>query len=93
MLTIEDCIELCGLSAEEVEAIARHEHIPDLQAVELAEYLVHCDDGVPRIRRIIEDDLADARRRHDEAAVRRYRAVLKHFIATHPMKDRYLHEY
>jgi hypothetical protein len=84
MLTIEDCIELCGLTADEIEAIATHEHLPDMQAIELAEYLVHCDDGLPRIRRIIIDDIDDARRRNDEQALKRYEAVLKHFIASHP---------
>ncbi len=90
MLTIEDCIELCGLSAEEIDAIAQHEHIPEMQAIELAEYLVHCDDGIPRIKHIIQDDLADARQRHDTEAIKRYRNVLKHFIASHPMRDQYL---
>ncbi|GJL83016.1 MAG: hypothetical protein DHS20C01_26500 [marine bacterium B5-7] len=90
MLTLSDCIELCGLDPGEVEAIAQHEHIPDMQAAELAQYLVHCDDGVPRIRRMIQDDLENASKRHDTAAVMRYRDVLKHFIATHPERDLYL---
>lgn len=89
MLTIEDCIELCGLDEEEIEAIATHEHVPEIAAVELAAYLVQCDDGIPRIRRMILDDIEAARRRNDKAAVGRYRAVLKHFIATHPDRDQH----
>lgn len=90
MLTIQDCIELCGLDEDEIEAIARHEHLPDITAAELAAYLVHCDDGVPRVRRMIEDDIENARRRHDWNGVERYRAILKHFIATHPDRTQYL---
>jgi hypothetical protein len=90
MLTIEDCIELCGLDEEEIAAIAAHEHVPEIVAIELAEYLVHCDDGIPRIKRMIRDDIRLARKRNDAAAVARYRDVLKHFIATHPERELYL---
>ena len=90
MLTIQDCIDLCGLDEDEIEAIAQHEHLPDIAAAELAAYLVHCDDGVPRIRRMIEDDMETARRRHDLKSVERYRSILKHFIATHPDRTMYL---
>ena len=41
MLTLEDCIELSDLSEEEILAIAEHEHIPEMVAVELGAYLVH----------------------------------------------------
>ena len=45
MLTIQDCIELSELSEEECEAIAEHEHIPLMAAVELGNYLIHTPDG------------------------------------------------
>ncbi|MCZ7597650.1 MAG: hypothetical protein M5U09_07825 [Gammaproteobacteria bacterium] len=88
MLTIEDCIELCGLTEDEIDAIARHEHLPEINAAELARYLVQSDDGTLRIRRMIVDDLADAKRRGDTAAMEKYRAVLGHFIAAHPVHAR-----
>ena len=28
MISIEDCVALCGLTKEEVHAIAEHEHVP-----------------------------------------------------------------
>ncbi len=88
MLTIEDCIELCGLTEDEIDAIARHEHLPEINAAELARYLVQTDDGTLRIRRMIVDDLADAKKRGDAAAMEKYRAVLAHFIAAHPAHAR-----
>jgi ATP dependent DNA ligase domain len=39
MITLEDCIGLCGLTEEEVLAIAEHEHLPEIAATALAEYL------------------------------------------------------
>lgn len=84
MLTLEDCIALCDLSEEEVEAIAEHEHLPEIVAAELGSYLVHSREGVPMIRRIIIDDIAKAEAREDYAKALRLKAVLRHFIQTHP---------
>ena len=41
MLTIQDCIELSELSEDEILAIAEHEHIPEMAAVEMGNYLCH----------------------------------------------------
>jgi hypothetical protein len=32
MITLEDCIAFCGLTEEEVLAIAEHEHRPEIVA-------------------------------------------------------------
>ncbi len=40
MFSLEDCIGLCGLTEEEVRAIAEHERIPEIAAAELGSYLV-----------------------------------------------------
>jgi hypothetical protein len=40
MLTIQDCIELSELTEEEILAIARHQHIPEMAALELGNYLI-----------------------------------------------------
>lgn len=84
MLTLQDCIGICELTEEEIKAIAQHEHIPEIVATELGEYLVHAKNGVSHIRKIILDDIEDARARGHEADVERLQLVLKHFIATHP---------
>ena len=36
MITLEDCIAFCGLTEEEVLAIAEHEHVPEMAASALA---------------------------------------------------------
>jgi hypothetical protein len=40
MISLEDCIGMCGLDADEVAAIGEHEHIPDIAAAALADYLL-----------------------------------------------------
>ena len=84
MLTYQDCLGLCDLSEEEIDAIQQHEHIPQIAALELGNYLIHLPDGVPRIKRIILDDIEQASERGDQRQVLQLKLVLKHFIDTHP---------
>ena len=85
MLTYEDCVGLAELTEDEIEAIAQHEHLPEIVAAELGNYLVHDPDGIPKIKRIILDDIEAARRRGDLQRVVHLKLVLKHFIDTHPL--------
>lgn len=84
MLTFEDCLALCDLTEEEVLAIAQHEHIPEMAAVQLGNYLVHAPDGEMRIKSIIRDDIADARARCDRAHELGLKRVLREFVLQHP---------
>ena len=54
MITMEDCIEFCGLTEQEVLAIVEHEHIPEIVASALASDLLSQEDGAEKIRDIIE---------------------------------------
>lgn len=83
MLTIEDCIALSGLTGAEIDALAEHEHIPEIVAAELGNYLIHRPDGVPAIKAIIRDDIIAAERRGDLAHAHTLRLVLRHFLRTH----------
>ena len=84
MLTYEDCQGLCDLTEEEVAAIAEHEHIPQMAAAAMGSYLVHLADGVPRLKAIIRDDIAEARAKGDHVHAAKLVYVLRHFIETHP---------
>lgn len=84
MLTYEDCVEASELSEEEIEAIAQHERLPEMAALEMGNYLVHDPKGVPRIKSIILDDIEAARHHgHPEKALQ-LKLVLKRFVETHP---------
>ena len=84
MLTFEDCLDVGELTRDEVDAIAVHEHLPELVACEMGVALLRKPGGVQTIRRFIEDDIAVAQRQHDRGKVAHLRHVLDHFNATHP---------
>ena len=48
MITLEDCIAFCGLTEEEVLAIAEYERLPEIAATALAEYLLSQDQWPQR---------------------------------------------
>ncbi|MBK8338487.1 MAG: hypothetical protein IPL03_18850 [Sterolibacteriaceae bacterium] len=83
MLTIQDCIELSELTEDEILAIAEHEHVPEMVAVEMGNYMVHTPEGEKRIKRMIVDDIEAARGRGDLKHAATLRLALKHFVETH----------
>ena len=80
MLTLEDCIGLCDLTRDEIDAIAEHEHVPELIAAELGNYLVHTATGQRAIKDIIRDDILDAQLRGNFHESARLKLVLRHFV-------------
>ena len=84
MLSLEDCLGLCDLTEEEVLAVAEHEHIPEMAAIQLGNYLVHTPEGEMRIKGIIRDDIAEARRRGDRSHELALRFLLRNFVLAHP---------
>jgi hypothetical protein len=84
MIDLEDCIALCGLTKKEVLALAEHEHVPEIVACALADYLLHQEHGPERIRDMIVDDVQAAQARGDRAHVLMLLHVLHHFLRTHP---------
>ena len=71
-VTLKDCIALSELTDEEIDAIAEHEHIPE----------------IPVLRRMIVDDIAEARKKGDVKKLCRLMHVLRHFIETHPERHK-----
>lgn len=88
MITMEDCKGLCGLTDAEVAAIAEHEHLPEMVAVEAAAYLSQTDAGQEEIRRMIEDDIAAAQAAADPTRTLALRMVLHNFVCGHPAAER-----
>lgn len=84
MLSMEDCIALCGLNEAEVLAIAEHEGIPEIAAAELGNYLVRSADGELCIKAMIRDDLAAARAHGDRQRELALRLMLRNFVLEHP---------
>ncbi len=84
MLTYADCLELCELSEDTIEAIAEHEHLPEMAALGLGHHLIHTPDGIRVIESMLRDDLVQARNLGDLAHVARLELTLEHFVAAHP---------
>jgi hypothetical protein len=84
MITLEDCIGLCGLTEEEVLAIAEHEHLPEIAATALAQYLLSQEHGSKKVRDMIVDDIRQAQINGDKDHVLTLLRVLHHFLKTHP---------
>jgi hypothetical protein len=82
MISLEDCIALCGLTESEVAAIAEHEHVPEIAAAILARYLLAEKDGSRKIRDMLVDDiraaLAAGNGRHAAELV----SALRHFMSS-----------
>ncbi len=83
MLTIRDCIELSELTEEEILAIAEHEHIPEMAALELGNYLVHTPEGEQRIRSMIVEDIERARHDGNLERVLSLKMCLKRYLEKH----------
>jgi len=83
MLTIEDCIALSDLTEGEIDAIAEHEHLPEMVAIELGCCLMQAEGGQRRIASFIRDDIERARRRGNARHVADLTVVLRGFVTHH----------
>lgn len=88
MLTFEDCLGFCELTEDEVLAIAEHEHLPAMLAVELGKCIIRGPNGELVIQRMIVDDILGAQRRGDVARAARLKQTLRHFVEEHPAAPR-----
>ena len=84
MLTYDDCLGLSDLSPEEVAAIARHKHLPEIVALEMGWCLCGIPEGRQMIRRMVLDDIEGACRRGDTRTAGRLGLVLHHLLGAHP---------
>ncbi len=82
-LSLQDCIDMSDLTEGEILAIAEHEHLPELLAVELGSYLVHLPGGEKRIKRMIQDDIKSAQAKKDHKHAALLKRVLKHYLERH----------
>jgi hypothetical protein len=84
MISREDCIAFAGLTGEEIDAIAEHEHVGDVAAAALASYLLHAPHGAEQIRQMMVDDIRDALAQGRKAHAGELVAALRHFLHEHP---------
>lgn len=88
MISLTDCIALCGLDEAEVRALAEHEHLPDIAAAALGAYLLHLPKGTDQVQQMIEEDIRNAIERGDRAHARDLFMALRHFLKEHQPSPR-----
>ena len=84
MISLADCIALCGLDEREIGAIAEHEHMPEICAAALGQYLLRRPHGAEAIRDMIVADVRAAQARGDRGHVLQLLHTLHHFLRHHP---------
>jgi hypothetical protein len=84
MITFEDCAAFCGLTCEEISAIAEHEHVPEISAAALAQYMLDQPHGSERLREMIVDDIRASHRARNHRHTQMLLHVLHHFLKSHP---------
>lgn len=83
MLSYVDCIGFAGLSEDEIEAIAEHEHVPEIIAAEYGCCLCEARGGLPLLRRILLEDIEHAEAQRHVLRAAHLREVLALFDAGH----------
>lgn len=83
MITYEECLEMCDLCDDEIEAIAEHEHVEPIIAVALGKYLVE-HNGSHQIKQFILDDIEMARQQGNTEKMALLTKTLCHFVSNHP---------
>ncbi|MBL8965346.1 MAG: hypothetical protein JNK70_14985, partial [Phycisphaerae bacterium] len=80
----EDIVALSGLTQDEIDAIAEHEHLADCMAATLGQYLLHMEHGAEKIRDMIVDDLRAARAGGNHEHARCLLLSLRQFLHDYP---------
>ena len=84
MLTFEDCVELSELPEDVIEAIAWHEHIPMMIALEMGAKMMSTSWGQKCVRQYIQDDINHCRCTGDNEHTRYFEQVLEHYEKIYP---------
>lgn len=84
MITLDDIEDMTCLSRAEIEAIAEHENLPELNASALAEYMMHLHHGPQKVQQMICEDIRNALHADNLDHARELYAVLHGFLEQHP---------
>ena len=84
MITLDDIMDMTGLTHAEIEAIALHESLPEVSAATLADRMMQAHHGPQAVLRMISEDIRAALGRDDLPEARRLYAVLHDFVQNHP---------
>lgn len=84
MISLEEYLGLYGLDENEIAAISEHEHIPEIAAAALGNYLLTQSHGGETVRTMIIDDIHKALREGRVGHAAGLFMTLRHFLDHHP---------
>ena len=84
MLSLEDCIAFSGLTSEQLDAVACHEHLPLILVAEWAETVLEAEDGCARVAAILAEEV-DIAPLHYKDRVESWKHGLEEFRRDHPL--------
>ncbi|MCL2831400.1 MAG: hypothetical protein FWD77_11810 [Betaproteobacteria bacterium] len=83
MLSLTDCLDLCDLRKEEIEAIAEHEHIPLIVAAELGCELIKTQIGVNAVEDMMLENIHHAEETGHSQHAEQLNVVYQRFYEEH----------
>jgi hypothetical protein len=84
MLTLQDCIAFSGLTPDQLDAVACHQHLPAVIAAEWAESVLESEGGIRLVEAVLVEEVACACAQGDRTCAERFRRGLEEFIRDHP---------
>jgi hypothetical protein len=84
MINENDILDMTCLTRAEIAAIAEHEHIDDVAAAEIGEYMMHIHHGPQHVQKMICEDIQVALRKDDLRHAQALYKTLKEYLAAHP---------
>ena len=88
MLSLQDCLDLTDLSDAELAAIARHEKIPPIVALELGHRLIQNAGGIETLRQFILDNILGAQRQHRCGDCEQFSRTLSDYNEKNPERSK-----
>ncbi len=87
MLSLKDCLDFCDLECREIEAIAEHEHVPLMLAIEMGNQLMGSDDGLRQVHQMMREDIEHALQEGHMEHASELTATYLHFRRLHPLPE------
>lgn len=84
MISPDDILDMSGLTRDEIDALAQHEHVGEVDAALLGDYLLHVSKGPQKVQQMICDDMRTEMHLGNLDRARALFRTLQHFMAEHP---------
>ena len=79
MLSLKDCIDMCGLTEDEVAAIAEEANLPPIVAVLVGSNLLRSEAGLDYLREVLRNRAQNAVDRDEPEVAARHRRTYDNF--------------